>query len=559
MNSIRTSGRHDEWMDVAFRAMEYWPQDRYQSVKEFQEALANCRVHHDSIVLTREGDAFLEKADAGKGGTDGFPRAINAYDQALVLWPDNARARSGLAQARRAYARHAVREEDFAMAISLLESNGGDDELLAEARQGLAKRVARRRAVRLLGGLAAALLLLVALVSGVAYVWISRQAEAERAAREEAETQRVIAQQERVVALEQRAAAEESRRRAEDALGQAEQARLAEARAQQERLHEQETRLSAEEQARLRAEEALRAQQEIQRLGYLEDNSRWRFDADQASRMQTDAAAEFGLPVEKTVQAGAAAIDLVLIPPGEFVMGSPPRDPARNNDEYLHEVVLTRPFHLSRTEVTRGQWQAVVGVERLADLGLEPGDAEIASTLWRLRTVPEGEQDLPATGVSHDDITTRFLPALARLGGEGFRLPTEAEWEWAVRAGTTGRFYTGDTNEDLARAAWYENNAGGRVQPVGGREANAWGLHDMLGNAWELVADSYDALFYLRSPRIDPVNLDPDVDVRVSRGGSYINSSRLCRMSYRATYTHRQNRYPHAGFRLAWSGWGMGE
>ncbi|MCD8350883.1 MAG: formylglycine-generating enzyme family protein, partial [Planctomycetaceae bacterium] len=83
-------------------------------------------------------------------------------------------------------------------------------------------------------------------------------------------------------------------------------------------------------------------------------------------------------------------------------MGSPPRDPSRNNDEYLHEVVLTRPFHLSRTEVTRGQWQAVVGVERLADLGLEPGDPEIASTMWRLRTVPEGERDLPATGISHD-------------------------------------------------------------------------------------------------------------------------------------------------------------
>ncbi|MCD8351324.1 MAG: formylglycine-generating enzyme family protein, partial [Planctomycetaceae bacterium] len=157
-------------------------------------------------------------------------------------------------------------------------------------------------------------------------------------------------------------------------------------------------------------------------------------------------------------------------------------------------------------------------------------------------------------------ITTTSRPALARMGGAGhFGLPTEAEWEWAVGAGTTGRFYTGETNEDLARAAWYEDNGNGRLQPVAEREANAWGVHDMLGNAWELVADSYDALFYLRSPRLDPVNLDGDVDVRVSRGGSYINSSRLCRMSYRATYTHRQNRYPHAGFRLAWSNWPLEE
>ncbi len=576
-NVIRASDRKDEWMNVALRAMHAVPAKRYPSVKEFQKALRNCRVHSESIVLAGRGDEYLARAEEEEGH-DAYNRAINSYEQALVLWEENAAAKEKLADARYAFARHSLAQGDFALAMSLLAGadGGREREVVLQAKNGLAQREARRRLVKILGAVAAGLLLLVAAVSGVSYVIISRQAEAERQARQEAvrqqgmaerargvaeerraeaDQQRGIAEQQRNIAEERREEAETQRQRALGALREAEEAREAEARANAYRLEETTARLAAQERARQRAEEALRAREEIQRLGYLEDNSRWRFDAAAARERQEEAARESGLPVERMIPAGDAGIAMRLIPPGSFVMGSPPRDPSRNNDEYLHEVQVTKPFYLSANEVTRGQWRAVVGTEKLADLGMAPGDDGMADVVWRIRPLAEGDADYPATGISYDDIASVFLPALSRLAGGGgqYRLPTEAEWEWAARAGTTGHFYAGDSEKQLDACAWYEANSYGRVQKTGRKEANPWGLHDIIGNVWEINLDAYDSLYYLRAPRNDPVNLDPAEAKKVARGGSYINSPRLCRMSYRSTYMHQRNRYPHAGFRLAWS------
>ncbi len=568
-NLVRKTTRRDELMEVALRAMHANPRKRFASVKEFQKAVGHCRIHLESIALSRKGDEVLDRAIA-EAGYDDFIRAINFYEQALVLWDGNENAAERIREARQKYATEAISRGDYGLALALTEhsQDAAEIELAEQARRGQAQVEARRRRVRLLSFVATALLLLVAFVSATAYVIISRQAAAEREARTEAErqrglaeerraeaadqrniamAQRRIAEEQRSIAVSERAEADEQRRNAEEALRVAEEARAAEAIANEARLQEQTARLAA-------AEEALRARQEIQRLGYLEDNSRWRFSPDEARARQAEAAATYGIPVTMTARAGTGEFVLNLIPPGEYVMGSPPRDPSRNSDEYLHDVILSRPVYFGVTEVTRGQWQAVVGVEKAEDLGAGPADEGWVDLVWRFRPVREDEANLPATAVSHDDVMNIFLPALNRLAGEGgrFRLPTEAEWEWAARAGTTGHFYTGDEPEDLAACGWYVNNSGGKAQPVGQKIPNAWGLYDIIGNVWELNLDAYDSLYYLRAPKTDPVNLDREVQVRVCRGGSFINSPRLCRMAYRGTYMHRTNRYPHAGFRVVW-------
>ena len=229
--------------------------------------------------------------------------------------------------------------------------------------------------------------------------------------------------------------------------------------------------------------------------------------------------------------------ELVLIPAGTFQMGSPSSETGRYPDEGPQHEVSTPAFYLGRYPVTNAQYAVF--------LKADPGVAEPG--YWADRKYNEAQQ--PVVGVSWDD-ARRFAE------WAGMRLPTEAEWEYACRAGTTARFYTGDKEEDLGRAGWYAANAGGQPHAVGGKEPNKFGLYDMHGNVWEWVEDdwhgSYDGA---------PSNGQAWVDSpkrgsgRVLRGGAWCHDPWSCRAAYRRGIDPL-GRGVNLGFRVVSSGLG---
>ncbi len=218
-NLIRPTGRSDEWLNVALRAMATVPHRRYPSVKAFQWALRNCQVHADSIALARRGEEFA----AGAAGVDGYveyARAIFAFEQALELWRGNASAAGGLSEARLALSGRAIERNDYELALSLMAGcdSPAEVELAGKARSRRRQREVRRRRVRLLGLAASAALLLVAVVAAAATFVVSRQAESERLARREAERAKSEAEAARRGADEKLRLAEEVRRQVEEVL-----------------------------------------------------------------------------------------------------------------------------------------------------------------------------------------------------------------------------------------------------------------------------------------------------------------------------------------------------
>ncbi|MFZ5574353.1 MAG: formylglycine-generating enzyme family protein [Pseudomonadota bacterium] len=239
--------------------------------------------------------------------------------------------------------------------------------------------------------------------------------------------------------------------------------------------------------------------------------------------------------------AWAASLDFMPIPPGEFIMGAtdetaalfelPDGDASLIADERpAHRVRIMRGFELARTETTQGQWFDLMKTR--------PGPAAFWTRHdWR---------ELPVVSVSWND-AQRFVAALnKRENTTRYRLPTEAEWEYAARAGSAGNRPFSDT--ELAAHAWYLGNSGDVPHPVGRLAANAWGLHDMLGNAWEWVADRYQPDYYANSPHADPRGPSAG-ERRVRRGGSYHCAPHLVRVNYRAADTP-DTRYSVIGFRV---------
>ena len=178
-----------------------------------------------------------------------------------------------------------------------------------------------------------------------------------------------------------------------------------------------------------------------------------------------------------------------------------------DKDETPHKVKLTKSFWLGRTEVTQGQWEAV--------MGNNPSKFK-------------GDPNLPVEQVSWDD-ATEFCQKLSAKGllpaGWKFVLPTEAQWEYACRAGTTGD-YAGKLDE----MAWYYTNSGNKTHAVGTKKANAWGLYDMHGNVWEWCAAWYG--YYPAGALTDPAGSNTGVS-RVDRGGSWYGDAADCRAAYR--------------------------
>ena len=212
---------------------------------------------------------------------------------------------------------------------------------------------------------------------------------------------------------------------------------------------------------------------------------------------------------------------LKLIPAGEFLMGSPEDEEDRDDDEQQHRVRITQPYYLGTTEVTQGQWEQV--------MGSQPWSGE--------KYVKEGS-DYAASYVSWDD-AVEFCKKLSAKEGRTYRLPTEAEWEYACRAGATTVYSFGNSS-DLSEYAWWGGLAGdGNCQDeryahqVGQKRSNAWGLYDMHGNVWEWCRDWYADDYYANSPTDGPTG-PATGSARVGRGGGWSDDPRGCRSAYRS-------------------------
>lgn len=232
--------------------------------------------------------------------------------------------------------------------------------------------------------------------------------------------------------------------------------------------------------------------------------------------------------------------DFVAIASGDFVMGNadietaifeiPDGDASQLEDEQPAHHIQIKGFELSRTEVTQGQWFGL--------MKSRPGP----SAYWQR---PDWKV-LPVVSVSWND-TQRFMAALNRNQKTyRYRLPTEAEWEYAARAGSSGN--RPFSRERLDDHAWYRGNSGDVPHPVATRQANAWGLYDMLGNAWEWVDDRYQSDYYAHSPAANPPG-PARGEQRVRRGGSYHCEPHLVRVNFRAVDTP-DTHYSVIGFRV---------
>ena len=211
----------------------------------------------------------------------------------------------------------------------------------------------------------------------------------------------------------------------------------------------------------------------------------------------------------------SSGLHFKLIPAGRFLMGSAVETMTRPDELPRHEVFISKPFWFGVTEVTQAQWTRVMGENPSRfkdDKGLRPVEqvtfAEVAEFLKKLN-----EQD-----------KTLF-----------HRLPTEAEWEYACRAGTSSQYSYGDDPKELIKYAWYVGSAGFRTQPTGLKKANPWGLHDIHGNVWELCSDWYADGYYGDSPPKDPPGPKKGRS-RVIRGGCFLDGPVTLRSAHRATF-----------------------
>ena len=235
-----------------------------------------------------------------------------------------------------------------------------------------------------------------------------------------------------------------------------------------------------------------------------------------------------GLPWR--VRDNASQIEMLLVPPGTFMMGCSPSDQygCREDELPVHEVTLTQPFYLGRFEVTQAQWTAV--------MGSNPSQFQ-------------GQVDSPSRPVER--VSWNMLQVFET--STGFRLPTEAEWEYACRAGTTTAFNNGsNVDATLGSLAWFNANSGDQTRPVGQKLANALGFHDMHGNVWEWCEDWYGSDYYSQSAGVDPQGpASGTFGLGLTRGGSFNRNPFPCRTSGERGGNPRSTGATDNGFRVA--------
>jgi formylglycine-generating enzyme required for sulfatase activity len=222
---------------------------------------------------------------------------------------------------------------------------------------------------------------------------------------------------------------------------------------------------------------------------------------------------------------------LKLIKPGTFLMGSPKEEEGRQDIEGpQHSVEITRPFYLGVYPVTQAEYVQVTSQKNPSWFSKEGRGKSAVEGLDTSR--------FPVESVSWDEAAA-FCEALNRLeakkpAGWKYALPTEAEWEYACRAGSKTTYFFGGDAENLGNYAWYSGNSESRTHAVGTRMANPWGLCDMNGNVWQWCVDGYAKDYYASSPNKDPQCLINDsAQARVLRGGSWSDHAGPCRAAYR--------------------------
>jgi len=297
------------------------------------------------------------------------------------------------------------------------------------------------------------------------------------------------------------------------------------------------------------------------------------FDADQAKQHQEAWATYLRVPVEYTNSIG---MKFRLIPPGEFTMGSTRAEIEESlkftsgEDEHWqecikseapqHKVIITQPIYLGIHEVTQRQYEQVMGKNPSWFAAMGTGKDAVAgmdTTTYPVETVSWNEATEFCAKLSVQEQLKPFYfqagETVMPLDGNGHRLPTEAGWEFACRAGTTTKYWIGDKDEDLPKAGWITTNSGSRTHAVGALKSNPFGLYDVHGNIFEWVQDGWEPTYYGQfqgKPALDPMGSSSSSSKRVIRGGNWDYPTVHCRSSFRYAFDP-QFHHIYFGFRVA--------
>jgi len=224
-------------------------------------------------------------------------------------------------------------------------------------------------------------------------------------------------------------------------------------------------------------------------------------------------------------------IDFLPVAPGEFIMGEATREEcdtcnAAADETPRHPVTISKSFLIGRFEVTQKQWLAVMDQNPSKFKG----------------------PNRPVENVSWQNVRLFIYALNTREKTDKYRLPTEAEWEYAARAGTNEAYYFGDNPNALGKHAWHVINSGGKTRPVGIKDPNPWGVYDIYGNVFEWCQDWYGKGYYAKSPSVDPYGPSSG-RAKVRRGGGWSSSPRICRSSDRDSFPP-DTPSSNTGFRL---------
>jgi len=242
-----------------------------------------------------------------------------------------------------------------------------------------------------------------------------------------------------------------------------------------------------------------------------------------AAKRRQDYSQQAGLPLTQTLDLGGGVkLELVLVPPGTFMMGTPTASSPSAYVETPHTVTITKPYYIGKYEVRQVEYQQVMGGQPSSD-----------------------RENWPAQDVLWNDAMA-FCKKASEKTGRVVRLPTEAEWEYACRAGTSTAYYTGDAESDLSKAAWFSANSDRVIHAVGQKTPNAWGTYDMHGNVLEWCAD--DSFCYKGETLVDPLGVTGSPG-RGFRGGSAQHDAMFCRSAVHSSVDVGAH-YFDVGFRV---------